>query len=173
MTWAALRGASVGRYRIPRGNRGIRRTVREMRQLANEALTDPLLVETAAIISEGTGVPDEQATRLRLWLADTTDFQPDPVGHELIRSPGYMLDRIYSQGWAAGDCDDVATLAAALGKAMGLPARYRLLSFMPGAPFSHVVTDVRAGCCWLDLDTTAPDQFPPGLEIHASETHEV
>ena len=163
----------VETYRIPRGNRGIRRTVRYMRRLAGQALTDPLTVETAAIIVGPSGEPGEMAYRIREFLQDRVRFIPDPLGQELIRSPRFMLERIQAQGWAPGDCDDVATLGAALGMCVGLPARFVLLSFSPTEPFSHVYAEIANGCCWTDLDTTAPDQFPPGLRIHGTETIEV
>jgi len=165
--------AKVQRYRIPRGNRGIRKTVRFMGRLAREALTDPLTVETAALIVNGSSEPGEMASRIREFLVEYVRFVPDPVGQELIRSPRFMLERVRSHGFASGDCDDVATLGAALGMCVGLPARFVLLSFSPLEPFSHVYAEIANGCCWTELDTTAPAQFPPGLQVFGTETHEV
>jgi len=144
-----------------------------MRRLAGLALRDPLTVETAAIIVGRSGEPGEMASRIREFLQDCVRFIPDPVGEELIRSPRFMLERIQAQGWAGGDCDDVATLGAALGMSVGLPARFVLLGFSPSEPYSHVFAEIANGCCWTDLDTTAPEQFPPGLRIHRSEIIEV
>ena len=60
-----------------------------------------------------------------------------------------------------GDCDDAATLGATLAKALGRPARFRVLAFRPGAPYGHVVTDVWDGRAWRDLDVTGPAQNVP------------
>lgn len=159
----------VERYSIPWGNRGIRRTVRKMRELARDALTDPLTVETAANIVGYAEEPKEKADRIRGFLDAHTRFTEDPLGQELIRAPRYMLERIRSDGVASGDCDDVATLGAALGMAAGLPAQFVLLSFSPSGRYSHVYTEIANGCCWTELDTTAPAQFPPGLRVYKTE----
>jgi transglutaminase-like putative cysteine protease len=159
-------------YRIPWGNAGARATVRRMRQLVRDAEADPWTVHAAYRIVEDTRDPEGMHRLIRAFLAGYVEHYPDPVGHELIRAPRTMLQRIQSQGWAEGDCDDVATLGAALGKALGLPARFVLLSFSPRGPFSHVYTELGTGCCWRELDTSAPAHLPEGLTIHRTETHE-
>ena len=163
----------VDLFSIPYGDTGIRRTVGKMRDLSHEALLSPLVVETAALIVTGARTEEERAYRIRDWLASAVSFQPDPLGVELIRSPIYLLRQIQEQGAAWGDCDDVATLAAALGMAVGLPASFVLLGFDSLGPFSHVYTQLWTQGGWVEMDTTAPDQFPPGLQIVKAETHEV
>lgn len=161
-------------YTIPPGDAGIKKTVRKMRELVREAITLPLPVETAALITSmypccGT----ERAHAIREFLVAHVVFNPDPVGHELLRTPMYLLKQIQRDGYTWGDCDDVATLGATLGMSAGLPARFVLLGFRPNAPFSHVFTELDTPQGWLELDTTAPTQFPEGLVIHKRKTVEV
>lgn len=157
----------VRAFSIPHGDRGIRRTVQEMRGLVHASLAEPLPVETAgAIIAPYCGAcSGERALAIREFLQEYVSFVPDPVGHELLRAPGYLLERIRDVGYANGDCDDVAILGASLGMAVGLPARFVLLGFDPNLPFSHVYTELQTSGGWADLDTTAPEQFDPGLQI--------
>jgi transglutaminase-like putative cysteine protease len=68
---------------------------------------------------------------------------------------------IAAQGYARGDCDDVAILGAALGKAAGFPARFVLLGFGgPMAPYQHVFTEIGTRQGWMNLDVTRP-RHPP------------
>lgn len=152
-------------YTIPGGHAGIEATVRRMRAIVRGALRVPLLVETAADIVASAGGSTEAAERIRAWLDRHTEFVHDPVGVELIKTPRYMLQEIAHHGTARGDCDDVAVLGAALGKAVGLPARFVLLGFKEGAPFEHVYAELLTDSGWLELDTTAPAQMPPDLRI--------
>jgi transglutaminase-like putative cysteine protease len=56
-------------------------------------------------------------------LKGLTRYIPDPTGAELIKAPWIMADEITSRGFAAGDCDDLATLAYALLHSVGIEAR--------------------------------------------------
>lgn len=148
---------------IPGGDAGTRVTLRAMRRLARRSLTDPLLLATAArIVGEGrAGVP--WAWRVREWLEDHWRFLPDPLTVELVREPRVMLQELGALGYMAGDCDDAAVMAAALGMAGGLRARFKVLGFVPGGEFSHVYTELRDGGQWVEQDVTRPAQFPEGL----------
>lgn len=88
-------------------------------------------------------------------------FVADPVGVELLRDPAEMLLQIQQRGFTQGDCDDAAMLAAVLGMANGLPARFRALAFgSPSAPYTHVITDLCVGGNqWYPLDVTKPQRF--------------
>lgn len=163
---------AIEHYVIPWGNWGVRKTLRRMRKLVRDAQASPLLIETAGSIVSTHG-PANKAHRIRDYLAATVQFVPDPVGIELIRSPVYMLRQIESKGTARGDCDDVATLGAALGKAVGMPARFVVQSFAAGQPYGHVFTELATPAGWVELDTTAPAQIPAGLTVHSEETYHV
>ncbi len=65
------------------------------------------------------------------------------------------------------DCDDAAILAAGLGKAVGLLARFVLVGFRSSrAPFSHVWTELRSptGGPWVEMDVTRSVQRLPSRE---------
>lgn len=150
---------------IPGGHLGIEATVWKMRRLVARSLGAPLLLEAARNMVPGSGDSTEAALRIRAYLEDAVAFVPDPLGVELLKSPVYLLREIEARGRATGDCDDVAVLGAALGRAIGLPARFVLLAFTEGAPYEHVYTELGAGGEWVELDTTRPAQLPSGLEV--------
>lgn len=152
-------------YVIPSGHAGIEETVRHMRRLVRDAEGRPLLARTAARIIAGARTDGTAAVAIREWMDQHTRFEPDPVGVELIRTPEYMLEMVATTGEASGDCDDVAVLGAALGRAAGLPARFVLIGFRKGEPYQHVYTELGTPTGWLELDTTRPAQMPAGLEI--------
>lgn len=130
-----------------------------MRRLSREASKDRLLLLTAAHIVRFSHSRDEYPRVIRQWLTQAVRFVPDPVGLELIRTPHRMLEDLLRQGFAQGDCDDVATLAAALGKAVGSPARFRVIGFRAEGPYQHVYTELWHGNGWSELDTTRPFQL--------------
>jgi len=163
----------VETYTIPRGDRGIFRTVAKMRELVAQGVTEPLPVETAAFIVAPYCCGAERAQAIREFLLSHIVFTPDPQGIELLKTPAYLLEQVHTDGFAFGDCDDVATLGATLGKAVGFPARFVLLGFQPRAPFSHVFTELATPQGWAELDTTAPAQFPGSLQVHKQKTVEV
>lgn len=143
-----------------------------MRQLVAEALASDLLVATADHIVYSTANPWEAAQLIRSWLAEHVRFTTDPMD-ELLRSPVSMLRDIEDAGQAEGDCDDVAMLGAALGKAEGFPAWFHLVGFTPSGPFSHVYTVLLTDQGPVDLDTTRPAQLPRGLRVWRTADREV
>lgn len=152
-------------FMIPHGKWGIEATVRRMRRLARGDLRTVLLQDTAADIVRSATSSYEAAIDVRRFLERHTRFAFDPEGVELIRSPVYMLRAIEIDGVAAGDCDDVAVLGAALGLAAGLPARFVLLGFTQFGPFEHVYTELITDGGAVELDTTRPAQLPPDIQI--------
>ena len=168
-------GARVSELRIPDGDLGILLTVWQMRHLVRIGAKDPLLVGTAAsIVRSSDGSSLGAAEAIRDFLESRVRFEYDPPiehadgtveGTELLKSPRYMLREIEAHGVATGDCDDVAILGAALGRAAGLPARFALLAFTVGAPYEHVYTELLTAAGWVELDTTRPFQLPSGLRI--------
>lgn len=87
-----------------------------------------------------------------------TLFQPDPWGLETIREVPEMLQDVAVRGALQADCDDVAVLAAALGKAVGMKSRLVVFGFEgPRGPFAHVFTELYVGGGrWADMDVTRP-----------------
>lgn len=114
-----------------------------------------------------------QINRITEFLDSYFKFVPNPIGTQTIRPPGWthnaqapgMLEDIEARGYTQGACDDAAVLAATLGMANGLPARFRALAFNDrtdptnrDAPFSHVVADLLDDSTgdWYPLDVTRP-----------------
>ena len=163
----------ISHSRIPFGNPGIARTVQAMRGLAHQALEYEVFHQWAGLAAGDSCCAPGAIDGIRSFLVGNVVFEPDPEGVELIRDPLYMLGRIESLGIAEGDCDDVATLGAALGLANELPAQFRLLSFAADGVYSHVFAELWNGEAWQELDTTRPALLPEGLRITAEETVEV
>ena len=102
---------------IPPGDAGTRATLHAMRRLVRASLADPLLIATVGdMVGEGS---EGWAWKVRRWLDDRWRFLPDPLTVELVREPRVMLHELRTRGYMAGDCDDAAVMAAALGMAGG------------------------------------------------------
>jgi len=149
----------LSREYIPPNNAGVRRTLQVMRELADEA--DPVTSWWAGrLLRRAGGNPDLFPLELRSWLEGVWTFEEDPDDVETVRSPGFQL----RQGSFTGDCDDVATLAAGLARAVGLSGRFRVLAFDPGRNYSHVLAEVLAPGppgVWYDMDETRPPGMVP------------
>jgi len=166
MTFVRAHGvvrARLSSWRIPNGDAGVNRTVEHMRALARER--SPLLAEVAAgIVWEAGQDPDATAAGIRDFVGAAIRYVPDAWNAEVVRSPTYLLRRIQEQGFAYGDCDDMATLAAGLALAAGLPARFVLIGFH-GGPWEHVYAQIWTAAGWLEVDPSRPE----GLELGASD----
>lgn len=167
-------GVPVRQLEIADGDKGARQFVTVMKQEARRALRNPLTIRAAGTIIPADASAPVGIAALRSWLSSVVAFMPDPAGVELLRTPDYLLRLIQEDGKARGDCDDVATLAAALGLAAGYPARFTLYAFGELLPFTHVFCELYTLCQgWIELDTTRPAQMPPGLQVVRVESHEV
>lgn len=150
-------------YVIPPGDFGTTWTLAHMRGLVNASLTDPKTRGAAARIVRAINPHHrrEQVYTLRRWLDDHIRFLRDPAGLELLHEPRVMLQSICHSGYAAVDCDDAAILAAALGKAIGFPARFVVVGFGGGehVPFTHVWTELGVNTTtWVEMDVTRESQ---------------
>jgi len=102
---------------------------------------------------------------LHRFVRDQIRYVRDPDGYELVQSPEKTLE------YAQGDCDDQATLLAALLKSIGHPSRFIALGF-EGGPLSHVLVQTKVDSTgddkkdWLSLETIInrpPGWFPSGV----------
>lgn len=144
---------------LPLGDAGTYRTVDVMRSLANAAQMNSAVRRLGETLAGGWGTPAQRALRLRDWMARHFLFRRDPANLELLTTPGEQLRQIAATGATYGDCDDAATLGAALAQAGGLPVRYVLYGFgKPPTPFSHVFTEIPTPSGVVDLDVTRPMQ---------------
>lgn len=139
---------------IPANNRGVMLTLDLMSALARD--TSSVVRAEAASIASGVP-PDVFPMVLREWLSAHVVQEADPFNVELIRSPEWCLAIIQERGHVAGDCDDVATLAAALGRAAGFLVRFVVLAW--GEDYSHVYAEIQAPGpppIWYELDIHRP-----------------
>ena len=150
---------------IPSGDIGTSQTVYKMKQLVNQSLSDPAVIQTA----RGIAIQfyqrdlDSQAQGIRRFMQDHFQFINDPRGVELLVTPRAMIDTIAKRYVVSGDCDEAAILGAALGKAIGMRARFVLLAFQGRSSYAHVYAILRGTSGWVSLDTTRPlrGPFPP------------
>jgi len=149
-----------------------------MRQIVNAARVAPLVRQTAASIVRGLSGVDgvRQARTIREWITEHVTFLRDPHGAEALHAPVLLLRAILTQGSVAVDCDDVAMLSAALGKSIGLRARFVVVGFRsPQSPFRHVWADLSDPRfpVWVDMDVTRPLQGLSAAKISRSYVTEV
>lgn len=130
----------------------------------------PVVQRTAREIVGAHSDRDNAATNLRAWLLTHSRFTPDPDNMELVRTPVEQLHVIATHGTMPGDCDDVATLGAALARALGMRARFVVLAFDgPNAPYQHVYTEVLTRQGWRDFDITRTGRMAPPRRVAVME----
>lgn len=148
-------------------------TVLRMRRLARQGMVHPVVREKALEIVAG--VPgrayDALIAALHQWLVAHSWFTRDPAIAELLVTPWQQLADLTRRGILTYDCDDAAILAAALGGAVGLKARFVVVGFRSrNAPFRHIWTELAAPSGptrgqWVALDVTRRSQRLPRLEV--------
>lgn len=135
------------------GDAGIQQTIDVMRSLVDDASADPSIVRLATDIVKTVPAYQEraEAEAIYKWVRGNIRFTRDPLTKEKLYPPGELLKI------RAGDCDDMATLIAALDFAVGIPARFVTVAGNRSYPqeFSHVYTEaeVPAGSGnWIPQD---------------------
>lgn len=149
-------GASVSLLPLADGDAGTGDTLGHMRALVSEAQTNPML--RGAVLDALRGLPrgaESDLDGLLRWVRQYTRFTADPLDVEVLTSPGVMLEEIARTGQALGDCDELATLYAALAEAAGYPTRFRVQG-PPGDRYTHVIVEVDAGGRWVPVDPSNP-----------------
>jgi len=146
---------------IPDGDEGTAIVLERMRELVAARIAHPTVRGVAVDLARRVPAHNlrAQVAAVREFLARRVHFVADPDGPELLHDPVLLLEQVDRHGKLVGDCDDVALLGAALGGAIGLPARFVVVSFAgPAAPFEHVWTELYDGEAWRELDVTRPYQ---------------
>jgi transglutaminase-like putative cysteine protease len=134
---------------LPEGVDAVRATLRLMVKLARTYRADVGIIETAQRVTAGLPSKDYRGEirALHVYVRDRVRYVRDPRGVEKVQSPKRTLEI------GSGDCDDKATLLAALLESIGFATRYVGLGFNDG-PYSHVILEVRLGTRWEPLETT-------------------
>jgi hypothetical protein len=100
----------------------------------------------------------DEARAVRAWVQQTVKYFSDPHGAELVSDPIYTMKN-------GGDCDDLATLAAALLIALGHNARLAAVKWQGRQDFTHaVVADLTAEVI-VDPVSVEPEIWPPAPYI--------
>lgn len=145
-------------------------TLKKMRDHVRAELKLPIVWETARrIVANVTPRAElEQAIAIRKWItyaATPTSarfrFVNDPLWHQLLTPPSYVLAQIQKQGYAQGNCADAAMLAAALCEAIRIPCAFVAVAFNKvDAPYSHVFAiaypRTPKGRVAVEMDVTRP-----------------
>lgn len=150
---------------IPSGRDGVIATLRHMKEFARASLKTPdqTIRRCAANVFRAANIPARKWTReigaLQDFVKRSIRYQKDPDGVELVQTPEATLTLGY------GDCDDQATLLAALLLSTGHPCRFVAVG-MNGNSFSHVLVEAKAGDKWIPAETIIPRPlgwFPPNV----------
>ena len=76
---------------------------------------------------------------------------------EIVRTPAFMMADLEEFGYLEGDCDDIATLAAAMTKSLDIPTRLTAMQSEPDGEFDHVFSEARIGIHWIPIDPTVAE----------------
>lgn len=160
-------GIALTYKEIPEGDAGAVATVNEMARLILDGSTSPI-VRRAAVAIASTVAPRDYAGQLaaiRRWVAQHVSFLRDPEGTELLHTPDLLVRSILANGMIHVDCDDVAILASAIGKSIGLLARIVTVAFQDPqrtpAPYAHTWAELSSPIDsprWVEMDTTRSAQ---------------
>ena len=161
-------GIRTTRTESPHDDRGTKSMLNGMKRLVERSFVQPVVRETAVSIVRSRHLERDytaQIAALRNWLKQHVVFLRDPRGAELRYDPVMILRTMAAQGQANIDCDDAATLAAALGRSIGLKARFVAVAFLDKrAGFSHVWAELSAPVgpeVWYEMDVTRQAQQLP------------
>jgi non-ribosomal peptide synthetase component F len=146
---------------LPGGATGTSVTLNHMVKLAREGAKDPLVIQTAHALVAGLPQYDRlgEIRALTEFVRDGIRYTNDPLDMELLRTPRAMLEM------KTGDCDDKATLLAALLRAIGRPSRFIAIAMHGSDLYSHVLVQTPWAKGWLSLETIKPVDigwFPSG-----------
>jgi transglutaminase-like putative cysteine protease len=117
------------------GSGGVTDTLKLMAQLAKQYKVDPLVRQTATRAISAAAEKDDlaEAAALQDWVRSEIRYTGDVLDVETLQTPNYTLQEL------GGDCDDQATLLAAMLMAVGIPAAYCAVG-VDNEPYSHVMT---------------------------------
>jgi transglutaminase-like putative cysteine protease len=158
---------------IPDGIPGAAATLRAMRDCVKQSIREPAQqVRSTAeqIISSDRWM--QQIRDIQVWVQDNVMYVMDPIdsdgGVELVQTPQVTLQKL------KGDCDDQATLVAALLSSIGHPCRFIAIG-LNGQPLSHVVCQTKVSNTgndardWCTVETIKPEPLgylPSGVTSH-------
>jgi len=121
------------------GEDGLKDTLKIMGDLVVRACTHPIIRKQAMQAIQYCDRNDRrcQQASLMTWVQRHVMFIRDPVGIEALHDPVMIATAIEQGKQPYGDCDDFSMYLAALMRAVGLRASFRVVGFN-GGKLSHV-----------------------------------
>lgn len=125
-----------------------------MAELVSAARSNPRTRKTAIAATAGaTRSNASLAAGIERYIRKNVRYVKDPFQVEWLQDPQVTLMK------GSGDCDDMATLAASMLQAVGVPARFKRVAQNPATPdvYTHIFAeyqDVRGA--WHRLDPSLP-----------------
>ena len=145
----------------PSGAAGVFHTVREMRRLVRLSRRTPEVMQAA--VSAIYHVPQKdqlsEVEALFFFVRDSVRYVRDVAGLETLADPRMTLRRL------VGDCDDQATLLAALYESVGYPTRFVMAGYR-SRNYEHVYLQVFAAGRWWSVDPTEDRAFGWAPPMH-------
>ena len=153
---------------IQNGYPGIKDTIRAMRSLVQQFRTDIAIRQAATQAVFLTPQKDDYAEIEAIFhlVQQGIRYCKDIHQVETLSTPTMTLAQ------RLGDCDDQATLLAALLEAIGYPTRFVIAAYQQAGMYEHVYVQVYCHGQWLDLDPTEQHEIgwaPPDAKSIAVE----
>lgn len=122
-----------------------------MRRFAHKGKADVEVRQQAEDIVKNLAQGDyaSEALALYYWTCQHIRYIRDIDNVEFLKEPRQVLET------GTGDCDDIATLLAAMLMSIGNRCRFVLAGFKAGGPPSHVYVEVYTPGGWVALDPVA------------------
>lgn len=132
-----------------------------MRGFVNSYKTAPEIRELALQLTQRLSQKDFNGEAFALfdYVQNHIRYVKDIANVETVQTPLKTLE------YNAGDCDDKATLLAALLESIGHTTRFHAMGFSANT-ISHVALETFIDGQWLAMDTTEPvglGWLPPGI----------
>lgn len=146
---------------IPDGDAGVGATLRLMRECVHDAIVSSTQRVRECAISLVSQLPERhwigEIRACHAFVRDGIRYTQDAEDYETVQTPEKTLE------YKTGDCDDKATLLAALLKSIGHPARFVAVG-INGGNFSHVLVETKVSDKWIAAETILPKPlgwYPP------------
>jgi len=141
--------------RYPSGPRGTKFTIDRMREMVKRGKISPTIISAASTIIRNAANKDyfSEAEQIFNFVKQNIRYTRDPEGVELVQAPWITLKR------GQGDCDDQATIVAALAAAIGMQTGFEAIRGSAQTPdeFTHVYAVIRTNKGWRAADTTVDE----------------
>lgn len=148
-----LQGATYTAQALPPGQAGTIQTLALMAKYVQQSQTDLGLIDFANSILAAYKIPahndEAKINAIFCYVKSAVTFRKDPYDAELVKDPRRTLQSGY------GDCDDIATVLAALLACVGECPRFAVMKMSKSSPtWEHVYAEVQLGDKWMSLDPT-------------------